>query len=157
MTDRPSVRNLIEIKSLIMGRTVAAAGKHGESMFRRPDTHPMPIKSGAKRQVGQPTAAASQSSVRPADIPRKWHAISVDVKNSSCPIAHDLKKKRFLSKEAPVLPLDGCTKRSTCPCTYKHHDDRRSKSRRSDGTAISSKAKNQGGERRISRGRRSDD
>jgi hypothetical protein len=116
----------------------------------------MPINSSLKRLVGEPAAPAAQGGARPANIPRKWHAISVDAKTSSCPIAHDLKKKRFLSKQAPLLPLEGCNKRSSCPCTYKHHDDRRSKSRRG-GAAISSKANNHGSERRISRGRRSED
>jgi hypothetical protein len=94
---------------------------------------------------------------RPASIPKKWHAISVEAKSASCPQAHELRKKRFLSGEAPALPLQDCTKRAACPCTYKHHDDRRGKSRRSDGSGISSSAKAPSSERRASRGRRSDD
>jgi hypothetical protein len=131
--------------------------EHGESHLRRPDTHSMPIGSSVKRLLAQPVATASQSGARPASIPKKWHAISVDAKTSSCAVAHDLRKKRFLSKEAPNLPLDGCTKRSSCPCTYKHHDDRRNKSRRADGAVISSSAHKHGSERRMSRGRRSED
>jgi hypothetical protein len=126
-------------------------------MFRRPDTQSMPSSSSVNRAVAQPTLAARQSSARPANIPKKWHAISVDAKTSSCPAAHDLKKKRFLSKEAPHLPLQGCTKGAGCPCTYKHHDDRRSKSRRGDGDGISTKTSKHGSERRSSPGRRSDD
>jgi hypothetical protein len=99
----------------------------------------------------------SNTRARPASIPKKWHAISVDARALSCMVAHDLRKKRFLSREAPALPLEGCTKRSSCPCTYKHHDDRRSKSRRDSEAGISSSTSKHGTERRTSRGRRSDD
>jgi hypothetical protein len=126
-------------------------------MFRRQHTHAMPISASAKRIEGQSRIATSNHSARPASIPKKWHAISVDAKALSCMMAQDLRKKRFLSKEAPALPLEGCTKRSNCLCTYKHHDDRRSKSRRDSEAGISSNASGHGAERRTSRGRRSDD
>jgi hypothetical protein len=122
-------------------------------MFRRQHTHSMPISSSMKRVIGQSGA----DSARPASIPKKWHAISIDSKALSCVMAQDLRKKRFLSKEAPALPLEGCTKRASCPCTYKHHDDRRSKERRDSEARISSSTSKQGPERRTSRGRRSDD
>jgi hypothetical protein len=126
-------------------------------MFRRQHTQAMPTSSSTKRISGQPRIGAAHNSARPASIPKKWHAISVEAKVSSCMAAHDLRKRRFLSKEAPALPLQGCTKRAVCPCTYKHHDDRRSKSRRESDAGISSNASKHGTERRMSRGRRSDD
>jgi hypothetical protein len=126
-------------------------------MFRRQHTHAMPFSTSAKRIAGQSRIATSSHSARPAHIPKKWHAISVDAKALSCMVAQDLRKKRFLSKEAPALPLEGCTKRSRCPCTYKHHDDRRSKSRRDSEAGISSNTSKHGTERRTSRGRRSGD
>jgi hypothetical protein len=127
-------------------------------MFRRQQTHSMPISSSVKRFMGQSATGASNSSARPASIPKKWHAISIEAKPLSCVAAQDLRKKRFLSNEAPALPLAGCTKRATCPCTYRHHDDRRSKAARRDGgSGISASASKHGAERRSSRGRRSDD
>ena len=131
--------------------------KNGGSMFRRQHTHSMPISSSVKRTIGQSRTGTSSNSARPASIPKKWHAISVDAKAVSCVAAQDLRRKRFLSNEAPALPLEGCTKRATCPCTYRHHDDRRSKSRRESEAGISSNASKHGTERRTSRGRRSDD
>jgi hypothetical protein len=125
-------------------------------MLRRQPPHSMPISSSVKRLAGQPTPA-SRSSARPASIPKQWHAISIDAKASSCAAAQELRKKRFLSKEAPILPLANCSNPGSCPCTYKHHDDRRGKSRRGDGTGMTGNAKKHGDERRISRGRRSDD
>jgi hypothetical protein len=43
----------------------------------------------------------------------------------SCEAAREFEGIRFLSSEAPMLPLDRCTQ-STCQCRYVHHDDRRS-------------------------------
>jgi hypothetical protein len=37
---------------------------------------------------------------------------------------------RFLAKDAPQLPLTGCTMRSLCECRYIKHRDRRGESRR---------------------------
>ena len=34
--------------------------------------------------------------------------------------------RRWLSREAPMLPLPGCSKPESCRCTYQHHQDRRS-------------------------------
>jgi hypothetical protein len=81
----------------------------------------------------------------------------VDAKASSCAAAHDLRKKRFLSKEAPSLPLPECGNRSGCECTYKHHEDRRGKQRRKGEQSFTSTQKIPKIDKRQSRGRRSDD
>jgi hypothetical protein len=118
----------------------------------------MPISSSVKRVVGPALLVASNSkNTKPAAIPKHWHAVSVDAKPLSCVVAHDARKKRYLSKEAPTLPLEGCTKRGNCPCTYKHHEDRRGNQRRKEGAGISSSAGKHGSERRSSGGRRADD
>lgn len=122
-----------------------------------PFTHSMPISSSVKRIIGQSRVGADSNSARPANIPKRWHAISVQAKALSCAASHELRKKRFLSNEAPVLPLAECTKRASCPCTYKHQDDRRNKPRRDCGSGISPHVSKHGTERRTSRGRRSDD
>jgi hypothetical protein len=126
-------------------------------MFRRQGTSSTPLSSGVKRNIGTAKMAGSRTSARPAHIPKKWHAISLDIKPLSCTAAHDLRKRRFLSKDAPALPLEACTKRASCPCKYRHHEDRRGKPRRGGETGISSNAKKHTSERRISRGRRIDD
>ena len=41
-----------------------------------------------------------------------------------CPAIKGLQGKRFLHREAPTLPVPGCTA-SRCDCVYTHHDDRR--------------------------------
>ena len=44
--------------------------------------------------------------------------------NGACPAIKSLEGKRFLEREAPALPLAGCTA-ARCDCVYAHHDDRR--------------------------------
>lgn len=62
---------------------------------------------------------------------QNFHAVSVVSRNKiRCPAVALIEKKRFLSVDAPRLPLDGCTNKSSCQCVYKHHEDRRSGPRR---------------------------
>jgi hypothetical protein len=67
--------------------------------------------------------------------PKSWHAVSIVPKGASCEAAHAMRSKRFLSAEAPRLPLTQCTNSKSCICAYKHHEDRRGQPRRSDETA----------------------
>ena len=54
-----------------------------------------------------------------------YHAVSVRLGSDCCTEAAQLQDMRFLSTEAPHLPLAGCSS-VTCGCVYQHHDDRRS-------------------------------
>lgn len=65
---------------------------------------------------------------------KRWHAISVKPGTGACPAATSGKQQRWLSREAPQLPLPGCTKPDACRCTYQHHEDRRAGGRRADET-----------------------
>ncbi len=55
----------------------------------------------------------------------KYHAVSVRPGNPSCQAAVQLGRLRFLSRDAPKLPLPECTAQ-TCTCRYAHYADRRS-------------------------------
>ncbi len=61
---------------------------------------------------------------------RRWHAVSVKPGPGACDAAAAGKTSRWLSREAPMLPLPGCTRPDRCSCTYRHHDDRRAGGRR---------------------------
>jgi hypothetical protein len=65
----------------------------------------------------------------PAAVGR-WHAVSVAATSDCCSAARVLQRSRFLSAEAPSLPLTGCMAKQSCRCFYRHHDDRRAKPRR---------------------------
>lgn len=65
----------------------------------------------------------------------------------------DMAGKRFLLREAPVLPLTGCSRGSKCSCKYRKHADRRDGDRRLLGDTETSRWF-AGSERRARRARR---
>ena len=96
------------------------------------------------------------------DKPRKtkpdvtWHAVHIVAGPRACPAVVAVGKRRFLSKEAPRLPLIDCTSAATCKCAYRHHKDRRSTPRRWSDQGGGNRPPPQG-ERRGPRGRRQED
>jgi hypothetical protein len=62
-----------------------------------------------------------------------YHAVSIKSSANSCVTSSALKGIRFLSKEAPALPLEDCDV-ETCDCQYQHYVDRRRGPRRADET-----------------------
>ena len=62
-------------------------------------------------------------------IVNPYHAVSVSGSSRCCQAAKELTEVRFLSGEAPKLPLKECDA-PHCECRYVHHDDRRAFSRR---------------------------
>ncbi len=51
-------------------------------------------------------------------------AVSIQSLAGACKSARQLGEQRFLSAEAPPLPLPGCTTKD-CRCHYQFYDDRR--------------------------------
>ena len=68
--------------------------------------------------------------------PRPWHAVSIVPGSQPCAAASRLLRRRFLSREAPVLPLKDCDQEG-CACRYDHHDDRRKGARRASELGVS--------------------
>lgn len=92
-------------------------------------------------------------------ITNPWHAVSIvpTFGNASCRAVTGLIGQRFLSSEAPRLPLPDCTMKGKCTCRFRHHADRRSDRRRSRDAGMSD-GNFYGMERRSrARGRRSTD
>jgi hypothetical protein len=54
----------------------------------------------------------------------KYHAVTIAQGRTACSGSIQLGDRRFLSKDAPPLPLPGCS-RQVCRCRYIHHADRR--------------------------------
>jgi hypothetical protein len=98
-------------------------------------------------------ATAGQTTV-PATLRMPWHAVSILCGVPCCPGAMELLGTRFLSKEAPRLPLKGCLMGSACRCSYQHHDDRRVSPRRTPDLWNPGHARYVREERRGERGRR---
>lgn len=85
---------------------------------------------------------------------RRWHAVSVKPGPGACEAADSGAKRRWLSREAPQLPLPGCSWPSQCRCTYQHHEDRRAGGRRAEDLDAFARPVNVSKERRKRRDRR---
>lgn len=59
-----------------------------------------------------------------------FHGIAIEPCDGACEAARSLNGSRFLSEDAPRLPLDGCTSAGACRCVYRHFADRRTDVRR---------------------------
>jgi hypothetical protein len=77
---------------------------------------------------------SSNDPKRPASTPsakrQTWHAVGIVAGHMACMAARNCKGLRFLSKEAPRLPLPECV--MLCECKYRHYDDRRGQPRRAE-------------------------
>ena len=98
---------------------------------------------------------AKKAPARPAARSNPYHAVSVLPGTDAFAAAYRFSGQRFLSRQAPRLPLPSCDAR-TCGCRFKHHKDRRSGPRRSSDVGMYT-ADFSGRERRRSRGRRATD
>ncbi len=59
-----------------------------------------------------------------------FRGVSIDSRHQVCSAVAELHSKRFLTDEAPSLPLDRCPHPLSCQCVYKHFGDRRTGLRR---------------------------
>src|SRR5579862_3975309 len=77
-----------------------------------------------------------------------WHAVSIVRGRQACGAVAELSGRKWLSAEAPQLPIKGCDAKQ-CDCRYRHYDDRRSADRRETNGLVSAPPKD--GERRTGR------
>jgi hypothetical protein len=114
------------------------------------------IKSLFRGRNGAPMPDAKVRTARHHFVSNPWHAVSVVPSEGACAKARSLARMRFLSKDAPPLPLESCDAR-TCRCHYRHHEDRRRLARRAaDGGSRRGGDRWSGLERRRGRDRRMD-
>ena len=97
------------------------------------------------------------------DQPRKsqtagnrWHAITIVGTTAACAAAEACHGKRFLSSEAPRLPLAECDAKR-CECRYRHYADRRGSPRRRDEKPGAAATRGVSANRRDTPGRRATD
>jgi hypothetical protein len=74
----------------------------------------------------------STNHAAPKGAPSHWHAVAIKPKGQCCEAVQARRAARFLSNEAPRLPLADCSTSDTCTCVYKHHADRRAHPRRQE-------------------------
>ena len=90
-----------------------------------------------------------------------WHAVAIRCGRYACRAAQDLAGTRFLSADAPMLPLANCDRSGPCECNYRHYPDRRAGPRRRSEGALPAKTttttRTPPPNRRNTRGRRKED
>jgi len=94
---------------------------------------------------------ADQTGVSP------FHAVEIRCTKNACHAAQDTHGERYLSAEAPPLPLDKCDRPDRCRCRYQHYKDRRDDSRRAVEIGLPTQSDPERVERRQVEGRRSED
>jgi len=91
---------------------------------------------------------------------KRYHAVSIELSSTACDGARALADQRFLSSEAPRIPLPDCSA-AECECRFVHYEDRRGEQNRktddqpSDSDATGDTA-DRAGERRLQVERRGD-
>jgi hypothetical protein len=81
-----------------------------------------------------------------------YHCVEVKMSYDACEEVLKIHGKRYLSAEAPTLPLPDCNQ--NCGCKFKHHNDRRFDDRRDAFSASGihfsgQKNRRLGGDRRL--------
>lgn len=59
-----------------------------------------------------------------------FHGIAIEPGGRACEAVRELAGQRYLSEDAPRLPLDECQCVQDCRCVYRHYPDRRTDVRR---------------------------
>ena len=88
----------------------------------------------AKLLFGRPEPEAKPAASKKPASP--FHAVTIVPGLRACAAALDLQGHRFLSRDAPALPLKKCESGS-CTCRYEHYDDRRHGPRRAREMGVS--------------------
>lgn len=86
--------------------------------------------SGKTSGINKSKSSASRA--LPARASSHWHAVAIKPKGQCCEAVQARRSARFLSGDAPRLPLPECNTSDTCTCVYKHHADRRAQPRRQE-------------------------
>lgn len=86
-----------------------------------------------------------------------FHAVEIRCSKNACQAAQNTDGERYVSAEAPRLPLVQCDRPDRCQCRYQHYEDRRGASRRGSESGSHTRSDVERVERRNANGRRADD
>ena len=78
-----------------------------------------------RRQAKQLEVALKADRTRSVSKNTAYHAVAIRADGNCCDAARRLQGTRFLSTEAPPLPLPDCDA-AECTCRFAHYNDRRS-------------------------------
>lgn len=115
-----------------------------------------PVVPAQERLPPRGLLRAVPSPQRAGARPNRFAAVSIVPGRACCRASTGLGKQRFLTREAPLLPLQDCTASEQCQCRYQKHEDRRQPERR-QALWIAPHSSMPVGDRRKQRGRRATD
>ncbi len=105
------------------GRDKSKQGQKG--LYRALD------KKGSFARIGRIKGRAAGSRVLSGSVNKLFHGVAVRARDENCcDSVEELGGQRFLSEEAPLLPLGNCSNPQGCRCVYEHFDERRDNLRR---------------------------
>jgi glycosyltransferase involved in cell wall biosynthesis len=144
--------------SVNRAKPIRPLGANGSPPERRPVMGKL-LKSffsiKPETSISVPASRSQPILARRQWISNPWHAVGIVPCMGACQAARIASSTRYLSAEAPRLPLADCVMRS-CTCHYRHYQDRR-KSQRRVSDLVASTANWAGRERSAAQGRRSTD
>lgn len=112
---------LIKITALILALMLLLyLFKHRLGIRRKKSANTARSKTIAKPISEYPPVAELQN----LSIKSNFHSVEIVNDAMDCTRANSLQGQRYLSAQAPTLPLKGCNS-SPCRCRYVHHADRR--------------------------------
>ncbi len=126
----------IETRVLSVSKYSAETGKNLPGVLPR---YPLGPEADRNFRVVASAESLTVSKTRNELVEKHpWHAVEIVAPKSACPAAQALKGRRFLSTEAPLLPLHDCALTGSCHCVYRKHTDRRDSTvrRSEDDTGI---------------------
>lgn len=87
-------------------------------------------------------------------LEKAFRAVEVRCREPCCAAVRPLDGRRYLTGEAPLLPLPNCDRPLECQCSYRHRSDRRSGARRGAESGLPTPNPPAQAERRTQDGRR---
>lgn len=88
-------------------------------------------KKGSFARIGRIKSRAIGSRALSGSVNKLFHGVAVRARDENCCTSVvELGGQRFLSEEAPLLPLGDCSNPQGCRCVYEHFDERRDNLRR---------------------------
>jgi hypothetical protein len=98
----------------------------------------MQRESAQDRYTARGRSSASGRQVEAATKPAAplYAGVEIRVRDTACEAAVAMSGRRFLTNEAPALPLAGCTV-PHCTCAFVKFSDRRTEDRRLEHSALS--------------------
>lgn len=114
-----------------LGKNKGKTGSAKASAHEAVGSNAVNISDGRQVKSVKRRAGSALASKMTGSVNKLFHGVAVRSRGSSCCAAVDaLGAQRFLSEEAPLLPLSECSNPQRCRCVYVHFDERRDNLRR---------------------------